>query len=131
MRSAMRGFTLLEILLVVVLISILAGLSGTYLIRRFNKAKVRLAEVEIKGRLSQALWEFYTDNGVIHVLLGKFNPYLISSRNCIQCKISDVAFCWTCEITTRPFIPAVYLETLHFPSNACPGHLYLINSNRL
>jgi len=63
MRSAMRGFTLMEILLVVVLISILAGLSGTYLVRRFDKAKVRLAEVEIKGRLSQALWEFYTENG--------------------------------------------------------------------
>jgi general secretion pathway protein G len=53
---------MLEIMIVVILISLLAGMVGVRLTQRFGGAKKKLTETIIKGTLSQALEHFYLDN---------------------------------------------------------------------
>jgi general secretion pathway protein G len=52
----------MEIIIVVVLIGLLAGLSSVLLIRRAEGTKRELARVAIKGLLATALQHFYLDN---------------------------------------------------------------------
>lgn len=62
MSRQSRGFTLMEIIIVVVLIGLLAGLSSTVLLHKAQNAKKELARTAIKGLLTQALQCFYLDN---------------------------------------------------------------------
>jgi general secretion pathway protein G len=62
MRKHREGFTLLEIMIVVILISLLATLAGVNLVHRAENAKIRLATVAVKGTLASALETFYLDN---------------------------------------------------------------------
>lgn len=58
-----RGFTLIEILLVVVIIGILAGLIATRLSGRTQEARIARARADISGSLSLALDLFEQDTG--------------------------------------------------------------------
>jgi len=62
MSSSRRGFTLIEIMTVVVLISLLAAMAGMRLVGNANRAKVKIARAVVKGMLSTALDNFYVDN---------------------------------------------------------------------
>lgn len=57
----MRGFTLIEIMVVVVIIGLLAAIIGPNVIRSLGKAEVTRAEVDIKG-LKAALGQFRMDH---------------------------------------------------------------------
>ena len=56
------GFTLIEIMIVIVLIGILMGLVGTQIISRFRGAKVELARIGME-RVEEALAMYMVDNG--------------------------------------------------------------------
>jgi general secretion pathway protein G len=62
MQTTRRGFTLLEIMIVVVLISLLAGMVGLRLTGRADNAKKGIARVMVKGTLTEALEGFHLDN---------------------------------------------------------------------
>lgn len=57
-----RGFTLIEILVVIVILSILAGLVVPRLLKEPDKAKIVKAKLQI-GQLEMALKRFKLDNG--------------------------------------------------------------------
>jgi len=57
-----HAFTLIEIMIVVVLMSLLAGMVGLRLIKNADRTKVRIAKTMVNGTLRQALEQFYLDN---------------------------------------------------------------------
>jgi len=57
-----RGFSLIELLVVLVILGLIAGLVVPNIMQRGEDAKVRAAEAEIQ-RLSMAVDEFYLDSG--------------------------------------------------------------------
>jgi len=63
MRS-IAGFTLIEMLLVVIIIGLLAGLVVPNLVGRGEEARVQAAFADIRGGLSSALDLYELDNGV-------------------------------------------------------------------
>jgi len=58
-----RGFTLIEMLLVIVIIGVLAGMVVTSLSGRSKEAKITRAKADIRGNLSLALDLFEQDVG--------------------------------------------------------------------
>lgn len=58
-----HGFTLIEILLVVAIIAILAGLVGPNIVGRGKEARIQAAGADINGGLAAALDIFELDNG--------------------------------------------------------------------
>ena len=58
-----KGFTLIEILLVVIIIGILVSLVAPKLARRSEEARVQAAKADIDGGVSLALDLFEVDNG--------------------------------------------------------------------
>ena len=58
-----RGFTLVEVLLVVVIIAVLAGMLVTRLSGRSQEARITRAKADIRGQLSLALDLFEQDVG--------------------------------------------------------------------
>ena len=63
MTSRRRGFTLIEILLVIVIIGVLSGMVITQLSGRSHEAKITRANADMKGQLSLALDLFEQDTG--------------------------------------------------------------------
>ncbi len=63
MRWDRRGFTLIEILLVVIIIGILVGLVAPKLAGRSEEARVQAARADIEGGLALALDLYEVDNG--------------------------------------------------------------------
>ena len=57
-----RGFTLIELMVVLLIIGLLAGLIGLEVLSRIDEAKVKTAKVDISN-LKNAVKLFYTDNG--------------------------------------------------------------------
>jgi len=57
-----RGFTLIELMVVLLIIGLLAGLIGLEVLSRIDEAKVKTAKVDI-SYLKEAVKLFYTDNG--------------------------------------------------------------------
>lgn len=57
-----QGFSLIELLVVLVILGLIAGLVVPNILQRGEDAKIRAAEAEIQ-RLSMAIDEFYLDNG--------------------------------------------------------------------
>ena len=64
MKNNKRGFTLIEILLVVVIIGALAAMVVPRLTGRSEQAKVAIAKVDIGSNISSALKLYELDNGV-------------------------------------------------------------------
>jgi general secretion pathway protein G len=62
MRQRDRGFTLIEIMAVVLIIGLLGGIVGTVVFRQIDKAKVTTAKIQVKS-LEQALDAYRMDNG--------------------------------------------------------------------
>ena len=62
-RTTANGFTLIEILLVIVIIGVLAGMVVTNLSGRSQEAKIARAQADIRGQLSLALDLFEQDTG--------------------------------------------------------------------
>jgi general secretion pathway protein G len=62
MMTATRGFSLIELLVVLVILGLIAGLVVPNIMQRGEDAKVRAAKAEIQ-RLSMAVDEFYLDSG--------------------------------------------------------------------
>jgi len=62
-RRRRSGFTLVEILLVVTIIAVLAGLAIPRLAGRGQQARVQAADADIRGGLSNALGLYELDNG--------------------------------------------------------------------
>src|ERR1700730_5107515 len=56
------AFTLMEMLVVVAIIVVLAGVGGAYLIGQLNEAKVNTAKIKAQN-ISNAVDQFYVDNG--------------------------------------------------------------------
>ncbi|NBB92996.1 MAG: type II secretion system major pseudopilin GspG [Gammaproteobacteria bacterium] len=56
------GFSLIELLVVLIILGLIAGLVVPNIMQRGEDAKVRAAEAEVQ-RLSMAVDEFYLDNG--------------------------------------------------------------------
>ena len=61
-RTLRRGFTLLEVLVVVAIIVILAGVGTMYVLPRLEEAKVRRAKIDCEA-LSQAVETYKLNNG--------------------------------------------------------------------
>lgn len=61
-RSAQRGFTLVELLLVLVILALIAGLVLPGIIGKAESAKVRAAASQI-SRISMSVETFYLDTG--------------------------------------------------------------------
>lgn len=61
-RLASRGFTFLEIMLVVVIIGILAALVGPRLVGRTNEARIEATRAQLNG-IEQAIKSFEIDTG--------------------------------------------------------------------
>jgi general secretion pathway protein G len=61
-RRRERGFTLLEVMVVVAILGLMAALVGPALLTQFSKAKVHKAELDIKS-LSQSLELYKLDVG--------------------------------------------------------------------
>lgn len=59
-----RGFTLLELLLVIILISILAAVTIPRFVGRTEQAKIAAASADVKGNLAIALDLYELDNGL-------------------------------------------------------------------
>jgi general secretion pathway protein G len=57
------AFTLMEMLVVVAIIVVLAGVGGAYLIGRLNDAKVDATKIRAR-EISQAVETFFVDNGM-------------------------------------------------------------------
>lgn len=57
-----KGFSLIELLVVLVILGLIAGLVVPNILQRGEDAKVRAADAEVQ-RLSMAVDEFYLDNG--------------------------------------------------------------------
>jgi len=57
-----RGFTLVELLVVVLIITMLAALIAPDIFRRFSTAKIRMAKIGISN-IESAVAEYYTDCG--------------------------------------------------------------------
>lgn len=68
-QTVRRGFTLMEILVVVTIILILAGLGGYYLIGQANEARKSAAKIQVKT-LTQAAETYNLDH------LGNYPPNL-------------------------------------------------------
>jgi len=62
MRSHSSGFSLIELLVVLMILGLIAGLVVPNVLQRGEAAKVRAAEAEVQ-RLSMAVDEYYLDNG--------------------------------------------------------------------
>lgn len=60
--SGQSGFSLIELLVVLVILGLIAGLVVPNVLERGEDAKVRAAEAEVQ-RLSMAVDEYYLDNG--------------------------------------------------------------------
>jgi general secretion pathway protein G len=56
------AFTLMEMLVVVAIIVVLAGVGGAYLIGQLNESKVNTAKIKAQN-ISNAIDQFYIDNG--------------------------------------------------------------------
>lgn len=56
------GFSLIELLVVLIILGLIAGLVVPNIMQRGEDAKIRAAEAEVQ-RLSMAVDEFYLDNG--------------------------------------------------------------------
>lgn len=61
-RHKRRGVTLLEVMIVLAIIALIAGLAGPRLIESFGRAKSRSAEVQMTN-LKSALSLYYIDQG--------------------------------------------------------------------
>jgi general secretion pathway protein G len=62
MMKSSQGFSLIELLVVLVILGLIAGLVVPNIMQRGEDAKVRAAKAEIQ-RLSMAVDEFYLDSG--------------------------------------------------------------------
>ena len=62
-RQAKRGFTLVEIMLVVVIIGILAALVIPKIAGNSERARVTAAQADINGGIKSALGQYEVDNG--------------------------------------------------------------------
>lgn len=62
MRQRDTGFTLIEIMAVVLIIGLLGGIVGTVVFRQIDKAKVTTAKIQLKS-FEQALDAYRMDNG--------------------------------------------------------------------
>jgi len=63
MSGARRAFTLIEVMIVVILLSLLAGFVSTNVVRHLKTSRLRIAEAMVRSTLSQMLHQFYVDNG--------------------------------------------------------------------
>ena len=61
-RNPRKGVTLLEVMIVLAIITLIAGLAGPRLIDSFGRAKSRSAEIQLVN-LKSALQLFYIDEG--------------------------------------------------------------------
>src|SRR6201996_7592948 len=62
-RQSQRGFTLTELMLVVVIIGILAALVIPKIAGNSERARVTAANADIKGGIKSALGQYEVDNG--------------------------------------------------------------------
>lgn len=62
MYKSVKGFSLIELLVVLIILGLIAGLVVPNIMQRGEDAKIRAAEAEVQ-RLSMAVDEFYLDNG--------------------------------------------------------------------
>jgi general secretion pathway protein G len=62
-RATRPGFTLMEMLVVVAIIVVLAGVGGYYLLPRVDEAKEKTAKVQVRGPLTDAVLTYYTNTG--------------------------------------------------------------------
>ena len=63
MRTQTRGFTLIELMIVVIIISALVAMVAPRLAGRSEEARRSIAEADIKGNLTLALKLYEVDNG--------------------------------------------------------------------
>lgn len=58
-----RGFTLIEIMIVLAIVAMLAGMVGLNVMRRFKESQVKTSRLQM-GSLQDALQDYYIDNNM-------------------------------------------------------------------
>ncbi|HTY60727.1 MAG TPA: type II secretion system major pseudopilin GspG [Acidobacteriota bacterium] len=61
-RKSEKGMTLMELMVVIVILGLLAGVAGFYVVKQFGKAKDKVVLVQI-AEIEQALEKFAFDTG--------------------------------------------------------------------
>ena len=120
LRSARRGFTLLEIIVVVTIIALLATLIAPRLLNRIGQAKTAVAKAEV-AEIAKQVQLFCVDNGLTRPS-DDFELAMLTSGAAIYLKASDLTDPWGNEYLI--IVPGEHnpdFDVISYGADGAPG----------